>query len=51
MRILIIEDDRPKLTQLSTYMNELLPNSEIAEALSYNSGLNTLLKTTSPRLE
>jgi ActR/RegA family two-component response regulator len=39
MKVLIIEDDHNKLTQLAEFMRERLPDAEIVERKSYQSGL------------
>lgn len=44
MRLLLVEDDENKRTQIINFMNESLPGAEIVTAASYQSGVRELLR-------
>lgn len=43
MKILIIEDDKNKLKQVTSFLRKIYINTEIIERYSYNSGIRELL--------
>ena len=44
MRLLVVEDDENKRTQIMSFMNQAVPGAEITTAASYQSGVRELLR-------